>query len=67
MVNFTLHICYQIFLKTVSKILRIEEDQETPGGVLLTPQGIRSSPALPTVWCPLPDPHTPQGILAPDQ
>ena len=29
MVNFTLHICYQIFLKTVSKILRIEEDQET--------------------------------------
>ena len=39
MVNFTLCVCYQIFLKTASKIHRIEEDQETPGGVLLTPRG----------------------------
>ena len=67
MVNFTLCVHYQIFLKIVSKILRIEEDQETPAAVLLTPQRIRSSPTLPAVWCPLPDPHTHQGILAPDQ
>jgi len=49
MVNFTLCVHYQIFLKIVSKILRIEEDQETPAGVLPTPQRIRSSPTLPAV------------------